>query len=146
MKSQVDPRRASVGFVYADLGAIYGQSMIGRVYYWFDGIHEAVDDDVLREQHPEISDEEWQQLFAAAFDRGEREFLKGLKRDCPAMFTSEDGLLAAFLGYTFGRCSPSAETLAALGLTAPDSASDEPGSDPERDETRQSQSEERSAA
>jgi hypothetical protein len=94
-----------------------------RVYYWTDPkqqIHERVEDADLRMQHPEIDDAEWRRLFAEAFDRGEREYLKELQGQHPAWFTSEAGRQAAFVGYTWGPCDPSPETLAELGLTETD--------------------------
>jgi hypothetical protein len=73
--AQLDPRRANVGFLL--LGEPSGTSAgTYREYYWYDPEWKvpAVYDDELRELHPEISDEEWQELFSEASVRGERDF------------------------------------------------------------------------
>jgi hypothetical protein len=117
------------------------------VYVWWDRIHEPVVDADLRKQHHEISDEEWQQLFAAARDRCERELLQALKRFHPELFTSSEfgRLRAALFSSTFGPGRPSPETLAELGLT--ETGAQPQGTAPDaEDETQESQREERSAA
>lgn len=48
----------------------------GRLYFWRDAnSNAAVWDWDLREQHPGVSDDEWQKLFCEAFDRGETAFV-----------------------------------------------------------------------
>jgi hypothetical protein len=71
----LDPRTASVSYVEEDLGTPE-EPCSGRVYYWYDPDFKEgsrVDDAVFRRDHPEISDREWAELFAAAFDRGEKD-------------------------------------------------------------------------
>jgi hypothetical protein len=72
--SQLDPRKAWVGFSYEEV--IPGYGCVGRTYYWYDPARRlpSVDDHEFRAEHPEIDDREWQRLFYEAFDRGETEF------------------------------------------------------------------------
>ena len=124
-RSKLDPRTASVTFAYANRGSAE-HPCYGRSYYWYDpdGEEPSIDDWVFRDEHPEIDDDEWLRLFAAAFDRGERSLLLEMKQERPEMFESDDGLRSAMLGYIFGPARPSRETLELLGLIEPDS--DEP--------------------
>jgi hypothetical protein len=117
--SLLDPSKANVGFSWAPIGDYPdGEYNVGRMYYWYDpaGIEQAISDHDFRPQHSEIEDREWRQLFNAAFDRGERQFLQSLKTERPELFESKDGMRTAFLGYIFGPCRPSGETLDALGI------------------------------
>jgi hypothetical protein len=121
---ELDPHTASVGFLFEQFGVVSDgddrETIMGRVYYWYEpeGTGPVVEDADLCAQHLEIPPEPWRQLFCAAFDRGQRAFLLTVKREYPAMFRSEKGLRHVFVGYQFGPCPPSRETLEALGLPA----------------------------
>jgi hypothetical protein len=109
-----------------------GEYNIGRQYYWSDpaGLQPWIRDREFRLLHPEIAADDWQQLFAEAFDRGERTFLEALQQSEPGLFESEPGQRIAFLGYTFGPCWPSRETLQALGLENQNQTGRAPRPDP----------------
>ena len=118
--SQLDPMTANVSFTHEPLGEQPdGGYSFGRAYYWYSptDTEPTIDNSDFRQQHAEIDNDKWHELFVAAFDRGERQFLLSLKTDRPEMFESADGLRDAFIGYIFGPCQPSEETIAALGIT-----------------------------
>ena len=102
--------------MFDNFGGPDGDACVGRAYYWYDPKRRepAIADSDFRNQHLEVSDEEWERLFAAAFDRGQRDYLLELARERPEMFADSGGTRIAMLGYTFGPCRPSTETLAAL--------------------------------
>lgn len=102
----IDPRTAHVGFVYGDLSG--GAEMcFGRLYFWRDAnSNAAVWDWDLREQHPGVSDDEWQKLFCEAFDRGETAFVAKRIKENPKLLESEEGRLGLALGRLFGPRPP----------------------------------------
>lgn len=117
--SRLNPATACVGFRYEPIRDYPdGEYNIARAYSWYDpaGFEPAIDPVAFRRQHPEIADEDWGQPFTAAFDRGERRFLLRLKEDHPEIFDSAGGRRAACLGYMFGACRPSEETLDEIGI------------------------------
>lgn len=93
-----DPYNANVSFEYLD----HGSDEESRRYYWYDsaGGGGSAWDDELRGQYPEIPQTKWDELFAAAFRRGELEFLK--------QFSPEQrqgpGELLLLLASHFGPC------------------------------------------
>jgi hypothetical protein len=96
----LDPYSANVSLEYFNYGPHEGDC-VGRRYFWYDPAEKGawVWDDELRDQHSAISEATWDELFAAAFHRGEFRFLESL---CPRhrQMAGKQGLL--FLGYQFG--------------------------------------------
>jgi hypothetical protein len=92
----LDPCSANVSFEYLN----YGSDEESRRYYWYDpaGGGGSAWDDELRDQYPAIPQGTWDGLFAAAFRRGELEFLKQFSREQ----RQGHGELLLLLGYHFG--------------------------------------------
>jgi hypothetical protein len=117
--SRLDPRTASVLFYWGPDGDNSdGEDCIGRRYYWCDpaGVEPSVRDLDFRQQHPEISDEDWQRLFREAFYRGKRRFLQELQAKEPDLFQNPEKAWTAWVDYLWERRPPSQETLEALRL------------------------------
>jgi len=94
----IDLYRANVSFEHVRVGSDE-ESGVGRRYYWYDPLETGTWawDYELRDQHPEIPTAAWHKLFAAAFRRGECEFLKQFSPE-----RQEQGELLLLLGYHFG--------------------------------------------